>query len=212
MAIVKYATSDLIPITLNILSLSVMTFAEYGFKSALDGELKYLKPLIGTEITDSSAFELLDGLDDEVSRFVIRAIIKIDDYITTFRLMYNIDLEDLFEDKRVQALADDIYFDLFSFAEGLSRKNMRKAMEELPFTAANAFFYLCRMMIHHEIDVENYMEKGLHQQGWQEFEFLDTSNRDVAILHDLAHEMLKLQEEIINIYTDMDNGALSGKA
>ncbi|WP_442591167.1 hypothetical protein ACSBL2_08035 [Pedobacter sp. AW31-3R] len=210
MAIVKYSASDLIPITLNILSLSVMTFAEYGFKSALEGELKDIKPLVGTEITDGSAFELLDGLEDEVSKFVIRAIIKIDDYITTFRLMHNIDLEELFEDKRIQMLADDIYFDLFSHAEALAKVNIRGAMEELPLTVANAFFYLCKMMIHQEMDTDSYMEKGLHVNGWKEFEFLDTSDRNVAVLYDLVNEMLILHEEIGNIYANMDKNSLPG--
>lgn len=212
MAIVKYSESDLIPITFNIMSLSVMTFAEYGFKSALDAELKDLKPLVGTEITDGSAFELLDGLEDDVSKFVIRAIIKIDDYITTFRLMYNVDLEELFEDKRIQELADDIYFDVFESVEELAKDNIRLAMEELPLTVANAFFCLCKMIIYREIDVEDYIDTShhLHLHEMQEFEFLDTSNRNVAILYDLTNEMLKLHEEITSIYTKMDDNSLPG--
>ena len=208
MAVVKYSEKDIIPITLSVMSLSVMTFAEYGFKSALEGELRDLKPLVGTEITDSSAFELLDGLEDDVSKFVIKSIIKIDDYITTFRVMYNVDLETLFEDKRIQKIADNLYDDLFHYAESLIVRDVRLALEELPLTVANAFFYLCKMMIHHEIDTKNVLEDGMHRNGLEEFEFLDTSNNNVALLYDLINEMLRLNEEICFIYSNGNNNSL----
>lgn len=207
MALVKYAAADVIPISLHIMSLSVMTFAEYGFQAALEGELKDLKPLVGTEITDSSALELLGELEDEVSKFVIRAIVKIDDYITTFRLMHNVDLEEIFEDRRILHLADDLYDPLFAHVEELIKEDTRLALQELPFTVANAFFYLCKLIMHLEIDADKCRENGLHSNGAQEFEFLDTSNRNVALLHDLSNEILVMQEEIRTIYTHMDHNS-----
>lgn len=208
MTLIKYQSSDIVPVALNIMSLSVVTFAEYGFKSALEGELKELKSLVGTEITDGSIFELLDGLEDEISRFVIRSIITIDDYITTFRLMHNIDLEELFEDQRIRTLSDDLYTVLFAYADGLVEKNLRMAMEELPLTVANALFYLCRLFLHGEINSSHVLENGLHGKGRNEFDFMNMSDNNVAVLHDLATDMLRLHEEICLIYTNGSDNSL----
>lgn len=204
MAVTKYAQEDIIPIVIHILSFSTVKFAEYGYKAILENELPDLLAMDEDDVSPDLHFQLLDAADDEISKAINKCIACIDATIDTFRIMYAIDLEELYNDERLHGIASQIYSDLYFYADGLIDDHISSAVMELPFTAANAFFFLCRLIIHQEIDAEMSMDEGFYGTGWEEFEFLDTSDNNVAVVYDLVQEILKMNIEISDIYSDRD--------
>lgn len=206
MAITKYAQEDIIPIVLHILSFSTVKFAEYGYKAVIETEMPSLIDLGEDDVSPIMYFEVLEASEDEISVAITKCIDQIDETINTFCIMYSIDLEEMFADQRIHEMASQIYSDLYYYADGLIEDNISSAVMELPFTAANAFFFLCRLMIHGEIDAENSMDMGFYGSGWEEFEFLDTSENRVAVMHDLISEILKMNIVISEIYDRKTEG------
>lgn len=209
MAVTKYAEEDIIPIVIHILSFSTVKFAEYGYKAIVENEMPNLLDLDEEDITPVMYFEIMEVSDDDISKAINQCIEYIDATIHTFCVMYAIDLEELYTDERIHELASQIYSDLYYYADGLVEDNISSAIMELPFTAANAFFFLCRLMIHHQIDAEMSMDEGFYGTGWEEFEFLDTSDNKVAVVHDLIQQILVMNITISDIYanrTDLDGG------
>jgi len=200
MAVTKFAKEDIIPIVIHILSFSTVKFAEYGYKSVLEKDMPELLALDEDDVDVSMYFQLLLASDDEISVAINKCIALIDKTIDTFRIMYAIDLEELYTDERIHEMANQIYADLYYYADGLIDDSISTAVMELPFTAANAFFFLCRLIIHHEIDAELSMDDGFYGTGWEEFEFMDTSDNNVAVVYDLIQEILKMNIEISDIY------------
>lgn len=204
MAVTKYAKEDIIPVVIHILSFSTVKFAEYGYKSVIEKDMPELLALGEDEVDVSMYFQVLLASDDDVSRAINKCIALIDQTIDTFRIMYAIDLEELYTDDRIHEMANQIYADLYYYADGLIDDNISAAVMELPFTAANAFFFLCRLIIHHEIDAEQSMDQGFYGTGWEEFEFMDTSDNNVAVVYDLIQEILKMNIEISDIYANRE--------
>jgi hypothetical protein len=204
MAVIRYAKEDIIPIVIHILSFSTVKFAEYGYKSVVEKDMPELLALEEDDVEVSMYFQLLLASDDDVSRAINKCIALIDHTIDTFRIMYAIDLEELYTDDRIHEMANQIYADLYYYADGLIDDNISAAVMELPFTAANAFFFLCRLIIHHEIDAEQSMDNGFYGTGWKEFEFMDTSDNNVAVVYDLIQEILKMNIEISDIYANRE--------
>jgi hypothetical protein len=200
MAVTRYAKEDIIPIVIHILSFSTVKFAEYGYKSVLEQEMPELLSLDEDDVDASMYFQLLQASDDDISKAINKCIALIDATIDTFRIMYALDLEELYADDRIQEKANLIYSDLYYYADGLIDDSISAAVMELPFTAANAFFFLCRLIIHQEIDAELSMDDGFYGTGWEEFEFMDTSDNNVAVVYDLIQEILKMNIEISDIY------------
>lgn len=201
MAVTKYAEQDIIPIVIHILSFSAVKFAEYGFKALMEEEMP---DLLTMEEEDADAilhFQVLDVSEDEVSQAINKCIALIDATIDTLRIMHGFELEELYMDERISELANDIYSDLYYYADGIIEDNISSAVMELPFTAANALFFLCKLIIHHEIDAELSMDEGFYGTGWEEFEFLDTSDNNVSVVYDLIQEILKMNIEISDIYS-----------
>lgn len=210
MAVTKYAKEDIIPIVIHILSFSTVKFAEYGYKAIVETEMPSLASLDDEDVTPDMYFGVLDASDDPISKAIAQCIDHIDATINTLCIMFAIDLEELYSDERIHELASQIYSDLYYYADGLVEDNISSAVMELPFTAANAFFYLCRLIIHGQIDAELSMDEGFYGTGWEEFEFLDTSDNKVALMYDLVHEILKQNIIISDIYADRagDNSGL----
>ena len=204
MAVRRYAREDIIPIVIHILSFSTVKFAEYGYKSVLEKDMPELLAMDEDDVDVSTYFQLLQASDDDISRAINKCIALIDHTIDTFRIMYAIDLEELYTDDRIHELANQIYADLYYYADGLIEDSISTAVMELPFTAANAFFFLCRLIIHHEIDAEQSMDEGFYGTGWEEFEFMDTSDNNVAVVYDLIQEILKMNIEISDIYENRE--------
>ena len=205
MAVTKYAKEDIIPLVIHILSFSTVKFAEYGYKAILESELPDLLGMDEDDVTADLHFQLLDAAEDDISVAINKCIAYIDATIDTFRIMYAIDLEELYTDERLHEIASQIYSDLYFYADGLIDDNISSAVMELPFTAANAFFFLCRLLIHEEIDAEMSMDEGFYGTGWEEFEFLDTSDNNVAVVYDLVQQILKMNIEISDIYSNRDH-------
>ncbi|WP_158795572.1 hypothetical protein [Pedobacter sp. L105] len=205
MAVTKYAKEDIIPLVIHILSFSTVKFAEYGYKAILESELPDLLGMDEDDVTADLHFQLLDAAEDDISIAINKCIAYIDATIDTFRIMYAIDLEELYTDERLHEIASQIYSDLYYYADGLIDDNISSAIMELPFTAANAFFFLCRLIIHQEIDAEMSMDEGFYGTGWEEFEFLDTSDNNVAVVYDLVQHILKMNIEISDIYSNRDH-------
>jgi len=201
MAVTRYAKEDIIPIVIHILSFTTVKFAEYGYKSVLEQDMPELLALEEDEVDVHMHFQVLLASDDDVSKAINKCIALIDHTIDTFRIMYAIDIEELYNNNRIHALANQMYADLYYYADGLIEDSISIAIMELPFTAANAFFFLCRLIIHQEIDAEMSMDNGFYGTGWEEFEFLDTSDNDVAVVYDLIQEILKMNIVISEIYT-----------
>lgn len=202
MAVTKYAQEDIIPIVIHILSFSTVKFAEYGYKEIIENEMPELTTLDDDDITPIMYFEVIEASDDEISTAIKKCIEHIDATINTFCIMFAIDLEEMYTDERIHELASQIYSDLFYYADGLVEDNISSAIMELPFTAANAFFFLCRLIIHQEINAEMSMDEGFYGTGWEEFEFLDTSDNKVAVMHNLIQEILKMNIVISDIYAN----------
>jgi hypothetical protein len=200
MAVTRYAEEDIIPIVIHILSFSTVKFAEYGYKSVLEREMPELLALEENDVDVSMYFQVLLASEDDISKAINKCIAFIDATIDTFRIMYAIDLEELYTNDRIHELANQIYSDLYYYADGLIDDSISAAVMELPFTAANAFFFLCRLIIHHEIDAELSMDEGFYGTGWEEFEFMDTSDNKVAVVYDLIQQILKMNIEISDIY------------
>jgi len=200
MAVTRYAEEDIIPIVIHILSFSTVKFAEYGYKSVLEQEMPELLALEEDDVDASMYFQVLLASEDDISKAINKCIAYIDATIDTFRIMYAIDLDELYADDRIHELANLIYSDLYYYADGLIDDSISAAVMELPFTAANAFFFLCRLIIHHEIDAELSMDDGFYGTGWEEFEFMDTSDNKVAVVYDLIQQILKMNIEISDIY------------
>jgi hypothetical protein len=204
MAVMRYAREDIIPIVIHILSFSTVKFAEYGYKSVLEKDMPELLALAEDDVDVSIYFEVLLASDDDISKAINKCIALIDQTIDTFRIMYAIDLEELYRDDRIYELANQLYADLYYYADGLIEDSISTAVMELPFTAANAFFFLCRLIIHHEIDAEQSMDNGFYGSGWEEFEFMDTSDNNAAVVYDLIQEILKMNIEISDIYASRE--------
>lgn len=205
MAVTKYAPEDIIPIVIHILSFSTVKFAEYGYKAILENEMPDLLGMDEDDVTPDLHFQVIDASEDEISKAINKCIAHIDATIDTFRIMYAIDMEELYSDERIHEIASQIYSDLYYYADGLIDDNISSAVMELPFTAANAFFFLCRLIIHQELDPELSIENGFYGTGWEEFEFLDTSHNNVAVVYDLVQEILKMNIEISDIYANKDH-------
>jgi|GEM_PF-2297331 len=206
MAVTKYAQEDIIPIVIHILSFSTVKFAEYGYKAILEKDMPELLDLDEDDVSADVYFQLLDAAEDEISKAINKCIAHIDATIDTFRIMYALDLDEIYTDERIHEIASQIYSDLYFYADGLIDDDISSAVMELPFTAANAFFYLCRLIIHHEIDAELSMDEGFYGTGWEEFEFMDTSDNNVAVVYDLVEQILKMNIEISDIYSSRDSG------
>jgi len=212
MALTKYAQEDIIPIVIHILSFSTVKFAEYGYKAIIENEMPDLISLDEDDITPVMYFEVLNSSDDEISEAINKCVAYIDATINTYCIMHAIELEELYTDDRIHELASQIYCDLYYYADGLVADNISSAVMELPFTAANAFFFLCKLIIHQEIDAEMSMDEGFYGTGWEEFEFLDTADNNVAVMYDLTQEILKMNIIISDIYanrTDFDAGSMN---
>lgn len=207
MAVTKYAEQDIIPIVIHILSFTTVKFAEYGYKAVIENEMPDLADLDEDDITPLMYFEVLEASDDEVSMAIGKCIDFIDATINTFCIMFSIDLEETFADERIHETASQIYAELYHYADGLVEDNISSAVMELPFTAANAFFFLCKLLMHQEIDTEKVMDEGFYGTGWEAFEFLEISDNKVALMHDLISEILKMNIVISDIYGNRtDNG------
>lgn len=204
MALTRYAKEDIIPIVIHILSFSTVKFAEYGYKSVLEKDMPELLALEDDDVDAAMYFQVLLASDDDISKAINRCIALIDNTIDTFRIMYAIDLEEMYTDQRIHEMANNIYGDLYNYADGLIDDSISTAVMELPFTAANAFFFLCRLIINHEIDAEMSMDDGFYGTGWEEFEFMDTSDNNVAVVYDLIQEILKMNIEISDIYAGLE--------
>jgi len=205
MAITKYASADIIPIVIHILSFSTMKFAEYGYRSIVENEVTNLKGLDEGDITPVMYFELLEASEDEISKAIQESIAHIDATVDTFCLLYGIDLDELYADERIHELACSLYFDLCDYTEGMIDEDIEEAITELPFATANAFFFLCKLLIDEEIDHDFLMEDGLLGKGLQELEFMDTSNNNVAVLYDLVRQIMQMNLQISEIYLSRDN-------
>jgi hypothetical protein len=208
MAITKYNQEDIIPIVIHVLSFSTMKFAEYGYRSIVENEVTHLKGLDEGDITPVMYFELLEASEDEISEAIKESIAHIDATVDTFCLLYGIDLDILYADERIHELACSLYFDLCDYTEGVIEDDIEEAITELPFATANAFFFLCKLMIDEEIDHDFLMEDGLLGKGLQELEFMDTSNNNVAILHDLVRQIMQMNLQISEIYIGRNNRSL----
>jgi len=205
MAVTKYAPEDIIPIVIHIMSFSTVKFAEYGYKAILENEMPDLLRMDEDDVSPDLHFQVLDASEDEISIAINKCIAYIDATIDTFRIMYAIDMEELYGDERIHEIASQLYSDLYYYADGLIDDNISSAVMELPFTAANAFFFLCRLIIHQELDAELSMDNGFYGTGWEEYEFMDTSDNKVAVMYDLVQEILKMNIEISDIYSNKDH-------
>lgn len=205
MAVTKYNQEDILPIVIHILSFSTMKFAEYGYLSIVENEVKALKGLDESDVTPVMYFELLEASDDEISKAIRDSIAYIDASVDTFCLLHGIDLDELYSDERIHELACSLYYDLCNYAEGTIEEGIEVAITELPFLTANSFFFLCKLIIEQEIDHDFLMEDGLYGKGFQELEFMDTANPDVAVLHELIQEIKKMNKEISEIYSNRAN-------
>lgn len=200
MGLTKYAEKDIIPIVIHVLSFTAVKFAEYGYKALMEEEMPELLALDEDDVDPIMHFQVLDASEDEISQAINKCIQLIDGTIDTFRIMYGIDLEELYTDERIGELANQLYADLYFYADGIIEDNISSAVMELPFTAANALFFLCKLIIHHEIDADLSMDGGFYGTGWDEFEFLDTSDNNVAVVYDLVEAILQMNIAISEIY------------
>lgn len=204
MSLTKFAPEDIIPVVIHVLSFSAVKFAEYGYLSIVENEIPDLKGMEEEDIDPALYFELLAASDEEISKALLKCIEYIDEAINTLRIMYAIDLDELYSDERIHVIADDLYADLYFHADYIIDQDVSAAIMELPFTAANTFFYLCKLILNGEVDVELALDEGLHGTGLEEFEFMDTSNPNVGIIHNLADQVLIINKEIFNIYVKKD--------
>lgn len=200
MSLTKFAPEDIIPVVIHVLSFSAVKFAEYGYLSIVENEIPDLKGMDEEDIDPALYFELLAASDDEVSKALLKCIKYIDEAINTLRIMYAIDLDELYSDERIYLIADDLYADLYFHADYIIEDDVDAAIMELPFTAANTFFYLCRLIMNGAVDVELALDEGLYGTGAEEFEFMDTSNPNIGIIHNLADQLLIMNKEIFEIY------------
>ena len=200
MALVKYDAEDIVPIVIHILSFSTVKFAEYGYKELMHQEMPDLLALDENDVTPDMHFMLLNAAEDDISQAINQCIEYIDATIDTFRIMYAIDLEELYSDERIHSTASEIYADLYYYADGLIEDDISAALRELPFTTANAFFFLCRLLQKHEIDTEMSLDEGFYGTGWEEFDFLEPSDNNVALVYELAKQILKMNIEISDLY------------
>jgi len=206
MAVVKYAEEDIIPIVIHVLSFSTVKFAEYGYKAILEDDMPDLLSLDDDELDPAIYFQLLLAADDEISKAINQCIEYIDEAIDTFRIIYGVDLEELYSDERIHELASQLYSDLYFYADGIIEDSISTAVMELPFTAANAFFFLCKLIIYREVDAEMSMDGGFYGTGWEEYEFLDTSDNNVSVVYELVQKILKMNIVISDIYSDRETG------
>lgn len=205
MAVTKYDQEDILPIVIHVLSFSTMKFAEYGYRSIVENEVTPLKGLDESDVTPVMYFELLEASDDAISIAIRDCIAHIDAAVDTFCLLHGIDLDELYSDERIHELACTLYYELCDYAEGVIDNDVEEAITELPFATANAFFFLCKLVMEQEVDHDFLMENGLYGKGAHELEFMDTSNPNVAILHDLVLEIKKMNLEISEIYSNRAN-------
>ena len=201
MALKKYAEEDIIPIVINVLSFTAVKFAEYGFKALMQEDMPEILEMADDDVGALMYFQVLDVAEDNVSQAINKCISLIDRTIDTFRIMDAIELEEMYADDRIGEMANEIYADLYFYADGIIEDNIQSAVMELPFTAGNALFFLCKLILHRELDAELAMDEGFYGTGWEEFEFLDTSDNRVAVVYDLAEEILKMNIEISDIYS-----------
>lgn len=210
MAVTKYAKEDIIPIVIHVLSFTTVKFAEYGYKAVLNREMPGLLTLGEDDIDPSMYFQLLLSSDDKLSLAINECIDAIDKAIDTYRIIYSIDLEELYSDERLHDTASQIYSDLYYYADGLIESDIPAAVMELPFTAANAFFFLCKLILNQEIDAELSMEEGFYGTGWEEFEFMEANSNDARVMYELVKDILKMNLIISDIVEELGGNNQSG--
>lgn len=207
MALTRYAEQDLIPLIIGVLSFSAVRFAEYGFKGMMEQEISETPDFAEEDLEPELYFQVLASSTDELSGAFNRCIGLIDETIALLRIVYGIDLEELYRDERICALAGALFAGLYDYASGLIEEDISGAMREMPFSAANAFFFLCQLVIKGEIDTEQILEEGFYGDGAATYERMITSDRRVALIYPLIGEMLEMNIQITRLLDDRSRRA-----
>ena len=199
MAIIKYDQEDIIPIVITVLNFCNVDLASYGYRFVIENELPHLKDLINDEVDISLYFQLLETSDHGIPKNVLKGNNLIFDAIDILQIIHGIDLTDLFSDERIRDLSEDLYDNLNGYAFNLNKGNDLPLIISTSFyDASNAFYFLCQLMLHQELDYDRFEKDGLMGAGLEKVHLIDTSNGNVSIVFDLIEKMWEFQEIIMD--------------
>lgn len=197
MAVIKYKSEDVIPIVASVLSVAMVSFVNYVFKIALEGEFADLKGLVSIDEYDECNSELLSQLDDELTVSLAPCLQDFQDCLESFTNIYALSLEDIFTDERITAMADDIFLSLCydTIEPNKDRKDAILSLMWFFYAILGVLELLCILIEKEELDLESIEE---NPDDYYDYLILDRPNSENPDINRLIELGVKL-----NSYNDL---------
>lgn len=195
MATIKYETKDVMPIVLLVLNFMGSNLNSATFKLAFDHQYADLKGLVDPEELDQPTTDLIELLDDPLSLLLkafAERFIRLYDMLA---VMHGINLAEVFSDKRLADMAEEIFCLRSYYSYGLSDDN-RTDLDIFVYSLPNVILQLKDIVVTQEFDPEE-------QRNWVDVdpdcfdEFEQSELPMVRILGDMAFTIYAYQDKIV---------------
>lgn len=182
------AIKGLVP---HVLSFIVSEFCKYGFLLAYEKDLSDLKGLIEPDSIAAEDFELLDAVDDEVVKLLLRSIDKVINCSKTFFLINNLDELEVMENEEYNQLASDNYYIYIIEWENKDYDDVLVNLNAVYFTISRLLYHTATQLRTGQIELpdEFYDDEFLDKYTELLNQSLQANDKNVDLLYDLIADL-----------------------
>lgn len=146
--------ATIIGIIPHVLSFIACELCKYGFLLAYERGLSDLKDLIEPDSISEADIDLLDTVDDDVVRYIVKSIDSTLSCMKTFMLINNLDEFEVMEDDEFNQLASNIYHIYMIDWENKNYEQTLANLHTVYFCLQIFIYHTIKMIVENDVDAE----------------------------------------------------------
>lgn len=174
----------------HILSFVINELCKNGFLIAFEKDLSDLKGLIEPDSLSSDDFELLDSVDDDVVRILLKSIDRVVKCSKTYFLINNLDELEVMENEEYNVLASESSYTYIIDWESLSYQDVLENLNAVYFSISQLLYYTTCQIRLNEIEPPNEVnDEFLDRYSDLLGEKLYSEDKNISLIYDLIVDL-----------------------
>ncbi len=185
----------------HVLSFVINELCKNAFLVAYEKDLSDLKGLVPADAIDPDDWELLDSVDDEVVKIILKSVDRVVDCVKTYYMINNLDEMEIMENEEYNQLASDSHYAYIMDWES-------KSYKDLLINLNTVYFCITRYLYHTTIQLR-LDEPDIPEELYDEFmeiynasfeQNLVSDDKNISLLYDLILDLSRDLVEIDKFY------------
>lgn len=176
----------------HILSFVINELCKYGFLIAYENDLADLKGLVSAESISPDDFELLESVDDEVVKILLKSVDKVISCSHTYHMINNLDELEVIENDVYNIEASNSFFIYIIDWESKSYQDLLYNLNAVYFSISQLLYHTACQLRLNELELpdsiyDEFLDKYTELLGGE----LEYEDKNVTLLHDLIIDLNK---------------------